>query len=129
MTIADCPLRTRRGGSWWNDARFARAACRNACGPSVWDGNLGLRLMRRHTSEVNMSKNKQDNVYLLNPNITAESRENGYVASLSIADKSFVRRLLLRNEALQQEVRYLTRVLYLACAFMGMLTLVAMAAL
>ena len=76
-----------------------------------------------------MRKNNQDNVYLLNPNITAESRENQHIASLSIADKSFVRRLLLRNEALQQEVRYLTRVLYLACAFMGMLTLVAMAAL
>ena len=73
--------------------------------------------------------NNKDNVYLLNPNITAESRENGYIASLSIAEKSFVRRLLLRNEALQQEVKYLMRVLYMTSAFALILALIALASI
>ena len=77
-----------------------------------------------------MNNNKdKDNVYLLNPNITAESRENGYVSVMDIAQKGYVRRLLLRNEALQQEVKYLMRVLYLTTAFAAILALIALASI
>ena len=72
---------------------------------------------------------KKGNIYLLNPNITEESRENGYVAVMSIAEKGYVRRLLLRNEALQQEVKYLMRVLYLTTAFAAILALIALASI
>ena len=41
------PRRALRGGSWWSDAQFARAACRGALNPSCRLDNLGLRLMRR----------------------------------------------------------------------------------
>ena len=41
------PRRARHGGSWWNDARFARAAYRIARAPSGRLVSLGLRLMRR----------------------------------------------------------------------------------
>lgn len=41
------PFRAFRGGSWWLVAQVARAAYRNARGPSARDGSLGLRLMRR----------------------------------------------------------------------------------
>lgn len=77
-----------------------------------------------------MNNNKdKDNVYLLNPNITAESRENGYVSVMDIAQKGYVRRLLLRNEALQQEVKYLMRVLYMTSAFALILALIALASI
>ena len=75
---------------------------------------------------------KNDNIYLLNPRLSplsAESRENGYVAVMSIAEKGYVRRLLLRNEALQQEVKYLMRVLYLTTAFAAILALIALASI
>lgn len=70
------------------------------------------------------------NIYLLNNNnISAESRENQHVAALNVAEKRYVRRLLLRNEALQQEVKYLMRVLYLVSAFALTLALIAMASI
>ena len=72
---------------------------------------------------------KNGNIYLLNPNITAESRENGYVSVMDIAQKGYVRRLLLRNEALQQEVKYLMRVLYMTSAFALILALIALASI
>lgn len=40
-------LRAFRGGSWWLDAQFARAAFRDARDPSNRGGALGLRLVRR----------------------------------------------------------------------------------
>ena len=39
--------RALRGGSWFDDARRARAASRFAFDPSYRTGDLGLRLMRR----------------------------------------------------------------------------------
>ena len=41
------PFRALRGGSWGNLARFARAAYRDAFGPSNRGGDLGLRFVRR----------------------------------------------------------------------------------
>ena len=40
------PDRAIRGGSWFSDARYARAAVRDADGPSNWGDALGLRLSR-----------------------------------------------------------------------------------
>jgi sulfatase modifying factor 1 len=40
------PDRALRGGSWYSDARYARAAARAADGPFSWGPNLGLRLSR-----------------------------------------------------------------------------------
>lgn len=40
--------RVIRGGSWNDDARNVRAACRNANHPANRDDNLGFRLSRAH---------------------------------------------------------------------------------
>jgi formylglycine-generating enzyme required for sulfatase activity len=38
--------RVRRGGSWYNSARFVRSACRGYGTPSIRDIDLGFRLVR-----------------------------------------------------------------------------------
>ena len=47
VAVSDRPVRACRGGSWFFDARHARAAYRFAVDPSHLYGALGLRLMRR----------------------------------------------------------------------------------
>jgi formylglycine-generating enzyme required for sulfatase activity len=56
------PNRACRGGSWINDARNARAAVRDADGPSKRDDNLGLRLSRgrAHQSQSQSSGGEHD---------------------------------------------------------------------
>jgi formylglycine-generating enzyme required for sulfatase activity len=48
--------RVIRGGSWNDDARYARAACRNADSPALQDGHLGFRCVR--VREVNGATDK-----------------------------------------------------------------------
>ena len=47
VAVSDRPVRACRGGSWFFDARHARAAFRDARDPSNRGGALGLRLVRR----------------------------------------------------------------------------------
>jgi len=47
-----------------------------------------------------------DNVYYLEETLESHAQQNRLAVSMSVADKAFVRRLILRNEALRQEIVY-----------------------
>lgn len=51
--------------------------------------------------------------------------ENAHMAAMTVAEKAFVRRLLLRNAALQQQVRDLFLVIKLLAAAYALMGLVA----
>jgi sulfatase modifying factor 1 len=51
--------RASRGGSWFNDARSARAACRLTHDPSVRDDFLGLRLSRGRAHQTSLPKSEK----------------------------------------------------------------------
>jgi sulfatase modifying factor 1 len=53
------PNRAFRGGSWINDARYARAADRSADGPSRRLGILGLRLSRGRAHQTSLPKSEK----------------------------------------------------------------------